>query len=268
MQKFGEVSNEVDLQAKAVTDDEYEEAIRVVPGNLSRKRGISPESDSEAESGKSQSQQSRKKKTVKFAETEWSGSQMGECKKASFLNIRRADSLGADKSEPAPSPIPKPLGVTNGHEPVNSPEPSVQDPKIFEQTRRIAALETKLATVERQVEEYKRAKDSADKRWSSQHGQLRAAERDARKLRRANPKVAHYMSARNEAEHKMKSQGGELRKAKERIGELERKLRAEKDRTAKLEASLAKARVDARDETTMEVGRDLAASSTVLTANV
>lgn len=73
------------LQAKAVTDKDFEEATRAVPGNLSRKRGIYPESDSEDQSSKSRSQQSKKSKTVKFAEIEGSGNQMGECLKVSYL---------------------------------------------------------------------------------------------------------------------------------------------------------------------------------------
>ena len=80
---FGEVSD--DLQAKAVTDKEFEEATRAVPGNLSKKRGIYPESHSEDESSKSQSQHSKKRKTVRFAEIEGSGNQMGECLQVSYL---------------------------------------------------------------------------------------------------------------------------------------------------------------------------------------
>lgn len=41
------------MQAKAVTEEEFDEATRAAPEILSKKRGMSPESDSEAESRKS-----------------------------------------------------------------------------------------------------------------------------------------------------------------------------------------------------------------------
>lgn len=100
---------------------------------------------------------------------------------------------------PESSTGPKPSAKTSGQQPVNSSESSVQDPISLEQTRCIAGLAAKLATAERQIAEHKLAKDFADRRWSSQHGQLQAAERNARELRRANPKVAHYMKVINDA---------------------------------------------------------------------
>lgn len=56
------------------------------------------------------------------------------------------------------------------------------------------------------------------------------------------------MRARKEAEQRIKTQAGELRKVKEKLVELECELRAEKRRTAQLEASLATAEVQARGE--------------------
>ena len=82
---FQEVSDGVDLQAKTVTDDEFEEATRALPEPLSRKRGISSESDSGPESSDNQSQGSKKKKTASFADTEGSGIQISEYMKASYL---------------------------------------------------------------------------------------------------------------------------------------------------------------------------------------
>lgn len=82
---FWEVSDRVYLQAKAVTDDEFEEAMGVVPETLAKKRRISPESDTEADPSESQCQQSKKKRTARLAETDGSGSQTGECLKASYL---------------------------------------------------------------------------------------------------------------------------------------------------------------------------------------
>lgn len=166
--------------------------------------------------------------------------------------ICHADSPGADESEPQSSTGSKPSAVANGHRPVNSSESSVQDPKILDQTRRIAVLAARLTTAERQVAEHKRAKDSADRRWSSQHGQLQVAERDARELRRANPNIAHYMKLNKDAEHKLKSQYSELKRAKEKIAELERDLKAEKGKTTLLEAPLPRFREGARDEGTTE----------------
>lgn len=162
------------------------------------------------------------------------------------------EGLGADESAPESSTRPKPPAATNGHQPVNSSKSSVQDPKTLEQTRRIAELAAKLATAERQVEEYRRAKDSADRRWDSQYGQLKAAERDARELRRANPKVADYMRARNEAGHKIKSQCGELKRARVKIADLEGELRVEKGRNARLEALSTMAGVEAGGEKATE----------------
>lgn len=67
-----------------MTDERFEEALRAVPERLSKKRGMSPECDSEAEASTGQRQQSKKKKTVRFAETEGSGSQIGEFFEASY----------------------------------------------------------------------------------------------------------------------------------------------------------------------------------------
>ncbi|CAD6579079.1 MAG: hypothetical protein ASARMPRED_008948 [Alectoria sarmentosa] len=218
-------------EAKTVTDDEFEEATRALPEPLSRKRGISSESDSGPESSDNQSQGSKKKKTASFADTEGSG-----------IQIR------ADESEPQFYTGSKPSAVANGHRPVNSSESFVQDPKILDQTRRIAVLAARLTTAERQVAEHKRAKDSADRRWSSQHGQLQVAERDARELRRANSNVAHYMKLNKDAEHELKSQYGELERVKEKIVELESDLKAEKGKTTLLEAPLPRFREGVRDE--------------------
>lgn len=82
---FWEVPDRAYLQAKAVTDDEFEKAMRVVPETLSKKRRISPESDTKADPSESQSQQLKKKRTARLAETDGSGSQTGECLKASYL---------------------------------------------------------------------------------------------------------------------------------------------------------------------------------------
>ena len=65
------------------------------------------------------------------------------------------------------------------------------------------------------------------------------------------------MKARNEAEHKMKAQDGRLKQAKERIAQLERELRAERDRTARLEASLEMAGAESGGEKTTEAGKSL-----------
>lgn len=251
-----EVSNRVELQAKVVTNEEFEEAIRAVTEHLSKKRGISRENDSDTGSSRSQSHQSKKRKTVRVVEIEDSGDQMSEFIKASDLFKQHAENSGADKSGPESSTMPKPSGAKNGQQPAKSSESSVQKPKILEQTRRIADLAANLVTAEQRVEDYKREKVSADRRWKSQNGQLKAAEQDARELRRANPNVADYMRARNEAEHKMKSQYGELKKAKEKIADLESELRVEKGRTIRLEASLAMAGVQARGEKTVEVGSE------------
>ncbi|KAF6221864.1 hypothetical protein HO133_001832 [Letharia lupina] len=224
-------------EAKAVTDDEFEEAMRVVPETLSKKRGISAESDTKADPSESQSQQSKKKRTVRLAETDGSGSQ-----------------TGANKSEPESSTGPKSSAVTNGHQPVNNTESPVRDPKILELTRRNTELTADLATAERQVAEHSRAKESADRRWSSQHGQLQAAERDARELRKARPDLAYHMKARKDAEQQLKSQHSELKKAKGKAAELERELRTEKGRVARLEASLAKAGVGSGGEKITEAG--------------
>lgn len=154
--------------------------------------------------------------------------------------IRHPDSTGTDGSAFESSTEPKPSAATNGHQPVSEGESSAQDPHTLEQTRRIAKLEASLATAERQVAESQRAKSQADRRWDSQLGQLRAAERDARDLRGANSDVARHMKARNEAEHKMNSQRGELERAKDKIAWLERELRAANGRIARLEAPLEK----------------------------
>lgn len=74
----------------------------------------------------------------------------------------------------------------------------------------------------------------------SRYGQLQAAERAARELKRANPRVADAMRAGNEAEPKLKSQYGELKRAKVTIAKWENELGAEKCRTARLEVSLAR----------------------------
>lgn len=166
--------------------------------------------------------------------------------------FRHADSPGAVETEPQFSTGSKPSAVANGHRPVNSSELSVQDAKILNQTRRIAELAAKLTTAERLVAEHKRAKDSADRRWSSQNGQLQVAERDARELRRADPNVAHYMKLNKDAEHKLECQYGELKRAKEKIAELERDLKAEKGKTSLIEAPLTKIREGAREEGTTE----------------
>ena len=239
-----------------MTNEEFEEATRVVPENLSKKRGNSPVNDSDTEPNRSQSSRSKRCKFVRLVDTENSVDQPGECMKASHLFVHHAESSGADKREPEPSTMPKLLAATNGRQPVKSSESSVQDLKMTEQTRRIADLAARLATAEQQIEEHKRAKASADREWNSQHRQLKAAERDARELRRANPNVADYMRATNEAEHKMKSQYGELKKAKERIADLESELGAEKGRTIRLEASLPMAGVQARGEKTTEAGSE------------
>lgn len=73
----------------------------------------------------------------------------------------------------------------------------------------------------------------------------------------ANTKVAGYMKAMNEAEHQKKSQCGELIKTKEKIVKLERELRAEKGRTARLEVSLVRARIESRCENKMEARRKM-----------
>ena len=87
LRMFQEVSDRVDSQAKAVTDDEFEKATRALPEPLSRKRGISLESDSGPEPSDSRSQRSSKKKTISFKETEGSGLQIRECMKASYLFV-------------------------------------------------------------------------------------------------------------------------------------------------------------------------------------
>ena len=164
---------------------------------------------------------------------------MSACKFLTLLNDH-TEGLGADGAEPESSTRPKPSAATNGHQSANSSEFSVQDLKNLEQTRRIADLAAKLATAERQVEEYKLAKDAVDRRWKSQHHQLKAVEREVRELRRANPNVADYMRARNEAGHKLKSRCGELcgelKRAKVKIVDLEGELRVEKGRTARLKS--------------------------------
>lgn len=76
---------------------------------------------------------------------------------------------------------------------------------------------------------------------------MQAAERCAYELRRANPNISDYIKARDEAEHKVKSHYGQLIKAKEKIVLLENELKAEKGRSARLEASLP----------TTEAGEDL-----------
>ena len=180
---------------------------------------------------------------------------MSACKFLTLLNHHN-EGLGADGAEPESSTRPKPSAATNGHQSANSSEFSVQDLKNLEQTRRIADLVAKLATAERQVEEYKRAKDAAKRRWKSQHGQLKAAEGEVHELRRANPNVADYMRARNEAGHKIKSRCGELKRAKVKIVDLEGELRVEKGRTARLEALLTMAGVEARGEKATEAGSE------------
>ena len=163
---------------------------------------------------------------------------MGERGKASSLFDDRANNLETYETDPGSSTRPKPLVAITEHQPVSDSDLPAQDPNYLDQTRRIAELEAKLTTAERQVEEHKLAKESADRRWDSQHGQLRAAERDARELRRVNPNIADYMRARNEADRKLKSRDGMLSKAQEKIAGLESELRAEEGRTARLEASL------------------------------
>lgn len=138
--------------------------------------------------------------------------------------------------------------VRNGHGTLDNSELQVQEAKIIEQTKRNADLEGTLAAAERQISEYKQKYDLAEHKWRSQRGSLLAAQRDANELKRANPGIAHYMRARNEAEQRMKTKDGELRKVKEKLVELECELRAEKRRTAQLEASLATAEVQARGE--------------------
>lgn len=73
------------MQAKKVTDDEFKEAKRAVTETLSKKRGVSPAGDTEAESGEGRRQQSKRKKTVRFVEAEGSGTQMCESMKAAYL---------------------------------------------------------------------------------------------------------------------------------------------------------------------------------------
>ena len=68
-----------------MTDEEFEEAMRSVSETLSKKHGILPDSESEGEPGNSRKQQSKKSKTVRFAEAKGSGSQMGKCMKTSYL---------------------------------------------------------------------------------------------------------------------------------------------------------------------------------------
>lgn len=87
LRMFQEVSNGFDLQAKIVTDNEFEEATRALSKPLSRKRGISLKSDSGPERSDSRSPRSKKKKTISFTETEGSGLQIRECMKASYLFV-------------------------------------------------------------------------------------------------------------------------------------------------------------------------------------
>ena len=233
------------LQARDVTDEEFEEAMNAIPETLSNKRGHSPESQSQAEHSNIQRQLSKKKMTVKSARAEKLDSQIGERMKRCHFLDDPTDIPGSNDSELGSSARYMPLAPTNGHQSVNSSGPAVQNPSIVEQTTLIADLEAKLAFAEQQVAKFKREKDLADHRVRSQYGQVRAAERDARELRRANPRVADAMRARNEAEHKLKSQYGELKRAKGTIAKLERELGAKKCKTARLKISLAEFGVEA-----------------------
>ncbi len=137
-----------------MTNEEFEEAMRAVTENLSKKRGISPENDSDIGSSRRKSHQSKKRKTVGFMEIENSGDQIGGVIKASDLFNHHAESSAADKSEPESSTMPKPSGAKNGQQPVKSSESSVQNLQNLEQTRRIADLAAKLVTAEQRVEDY------------------------------------------------------------------------------------------------------------------
>ena len=109
-------------------------------------------------------------------------------------------------------------------------------------------MAAKLAAAQEQNAELKQAKRRADLRWDSQHGQLKAAERSARELRKANTNAAHNEKVRNDAEHKIRSLSGGLKKAKDRMADLEGELRAAKRKIASLETALAKDGVEARGE--------------------
>ena len=179
-----------------MTDEDFEKATRTAHEAVSKKREISPESD----------------------------------------------------SEPGSSARPTSLVVRNGHGTLDNSELRIQEAKIIEQARCNAELEEKLAAAERQTTEYKRKYILEEHKWRSQQGSLLAAQRDADELKRANPGIAHYMRARKEAEQRMKTQGAELRKVREKLVELEYELRAETRRTTQLEASIATAEVQAREE--------------------
>ena len=254
---FLEVSNGVRLQARDATDEEFEEATKTIPKTLSNKRRLSPESESQAEHSNVRKQLSKKTMTVRSAGAKGLDSQIGERMKASHFLDGPTDSPGGNDSKLGSSARYMPLAPTNGHQPVNSSGPAVQDPSTVEQTTLIAELEAKLAFAEQQVAKFKREKDLADHRVRSQYGQLQAAERDARELKRVNPRVADAMRARNEAEHKLKSQYGELKRAKVTIAKLERELGEEKCRTARLEVSLARFGVEAKGDMMKEFGEDV-----------
>lgn len=231
-----------------MTDDDFEKATRIAHEALSKKREMASERDSDAETSKSRRQQSKRKKaTVRGAGAEGFGDQTSERMKASY-SMNHIDILGANDSESGSSARPMSLVVRNGHGTLDNSELQILEAKIIEQTRRNAELEGKLAAAEHESTEYKQKYILQQHKWRSQQGSLLAAQRHADELKRANPSIAHYIKVRKEHGQMMKTQGEQLRKAREKLAELECELRAEKCRTAQLEASLATAEVQARGE--------------------
>lgn len=76
------------MQARAVTDEAFGKATCTTYEALPKKREMASESNSEAETGKSRRQQSKRKKaTVRVAGVEGFGDQISECMKASYCML-------------------------------------------------------------------------------------------------------------------------------------------------------------------------------------
>ena len=84
MNVFQKKSNSVKFQARVVTENQFEEVTKLVPGILPKKRELSPASESEAKPSKIRKQQSEVREPVKLTVPGGPGSGISELIKASY----------------------------------------------------------------------------------------------------------------------------------------------------------------------------------------
>lgn len=236
-----------------MTNDDFKELTVSRPSALSKKRETAPENESGDERSEQRGHRSKRKKTVTFAQTESTDSQISEKPMVSYPSPHHDDNKSASESH-AELPA-RPHGPTemNGPQPSLGSNRSAQNLDLLDKTKRIAVLEEKLKdascelaaatrlviTAEQKAADHKRERVRADQMLKSQDGQMRAAERRVRELIEANKHAMEDMEERRALKHQLNSLTGQLRRATRS----ECDLRAEKSR---LEALLVKVGVDTR----------------------